>query len=301
MKFCGVIPPLVTPFNKDLSIDFQSLSRLLEFQIEAGVQGLFILGTTGEGTSIPHYLQEDLVKHICQHCRNRIPVLVSISDTSLHRTLAMAQLAHDQGAAAVVLTMPYYYPMSTGEIYDYLERVITKVPLPLLLYNMPSCTKINLTLEVVEFAYKLGAVGIKDSSGDYNNLLQIINSLGPKGDFSIIAGSEILLPETIAAGGHGVVAGSANIFPRLFVDWYHACLHQNTQRIDEIRTQILEMHSNLYSGGKIIHAIKASLKSIGICKEYMMPPLSTLTETSIERINIYMQENREYPSITHTQ
>lgn len=300
MKFCGVIPPLVTPFNKDLSIDFLGLTNLLEFQIEAGVQGLFILGTTGEGTSIPHHLQEAMIKHICQHCQNRIPILVSISDTSLHRTLAMAQLAEEHGAAAVVLTMPYYYPISTGEIYDYLERVITNVQLPLLLYNMPSCTKINLSVEVVEFAYKLGAVGIKDSSGDHNNLLQLMNRLGHKEDFSIIAGSEIYLPETIAAGGHGVVAGSANIFPRLFVDWYDACIQQNTQQIDEIRTQILQIHSNLYSEGKIIHAIKASLKSMGICKEYMMPPLSTLTESSIERINNYMQENREHKTVTQT-
>lgn len=300
MKFCGVIPPLVTPFNKDSSIDFQGLTNLLEFQIEAGVHGLFILGTTGEGTSIPHHLQEDLIKHICQHCKDRIPILVSISDTSLHRTLAMAQLAYDQGAAAVVLTMPYYYPMCTEEIQDYLERVITNVELPLLLYNMPSCTKINLSVDQVEYAYKLGAVGIKDSSGDYNNLLQLMNRLGHKDDFSIIAGSEIYLPETIASGGHGVVAGTANIFPRLFVDWYDACLQQNTQRIDEIRTQILQIHGNLYSEGKIIHAIKASLKSMGICKEYMMPPLNTLNGSTIEKINAFMQENREHRTVTQT-
>lgn len=300
MKFCGVIPPLVTPFKKDLSIDFHGLTSLLEFQIEAGVQGLFILGTTGEGTSIPHHLQEDLIKYICKHCQDRISILVSISDTSLHRTLSLAQLAHDHGAAAVVLTMPYYYPMCTEEIQDYLERVVTNVQLPLLLYNMPSCTKINLSVDVVEFAYKLGAVGIKDSSGDYNNLLQLMNRLGHKEDFSIIAGSEIYLPETIAAGGHGVVAGSANVFPRLFVDWYDACMQQNTQRIDEIRTQILQIHSNLYSEGKIIHAIKASLKSVGICKEYMMPPLSTLTASSMERINNYMQEIRKHSTVSQT-
>jgi 4-hydroxy-tetrahydrodipicolinate synthase len=184
------------------------------------------------------------------------------------------------GLDALVIAPPYYVPISQEEMREYLENLVPKLPLPFLMYDMPSCTKMHMSLETVIRAKELGAIGIKDSSGDMAYLFSILNEFKDSPDFSVITGTELFLPDTILHGGHGAVAGGANLFPRLFVDLYNAALDRDFAKIALLRDKVLMIENTVYNVGKhksrIIKGIKCALSVMEICNDYTAPPLHKL-------------------------
>src|SRR5665648_11041 len=162
----GVIPPVVTPLLDNNTLDIKGLENLVEHLVTGGVHGLFILGTTGEATSLSNELRKEFIKRTCDLVNHRIPVMVGITDTSFDGSIEIADFSQKAGADAVVVAPPYYIPISQTEMMDYLENLVPRLPLPMLLYNIPSYTKLHLAVKTVKAAKELGAIGIKDSSGD---------------------------------------------------------------------------------------------------------------------------------------
>lgn len=230
--------------------------------------------------------------------------MVCITDTSLEESLELAHHSAKSGADVLVVAAPYYLPISQVEMQDYLEVLLPTLPLPFLMYNMPSCTKMDLSMETLTLAKKLGAIGIKDSSGDMEYMNQLIKLFGSDPEFSIITGSEIFLHETILNGGHGAVAGGANFFPRLFVDLYEASVDGDLAKIALLRETILQIDNTIYSVGenisKYIKGIKSALAVLGICNDFTAPPIKRFNETERAKIQTYMNEflsNTEFAPI----
>ncbi len=290
----GIIPPLVTPLNSYSEIDIPGLQRLIEHQVSGGVHALFILGTNGEAPSLSYKLRKELIKKTCELVNKRIPVLVGITDTSIAGSLDIAEYAIGAGADAVVVAPPYYFPGSNAEMVDYFETLAPNLSLPFLIYNMPSHTKIHLTVEIVKRAKELGAVGIKDSSGDMLYLYSLIEEFKDSPDFSIITGTEIFLPETIMNGGHGAVAGGANMFPKLFVDLYNASVARDLETISKLREKVMKLYQTIYQVGKhssrYVKGTKCGLSVMGICNDYMAPPLHRFKPAEREQIEKYMEK-----------
>ncbi|MCK4993121.1 MAG: dihydrodipicolinate synthase family protein, partial [Bacteroidales bacterium] len=246
----GIIPPLVTPLNSYKELDIPGLERLIEYQLSGGVHGLFILGTNGEAPSLSYKLRKQYIKLTCELVNNRIPVLVGITDSAMAGSLEIAEYSQQVGADAVVVAPPYYFPISDKEMLGYLETLAPRLALPFLIYNMPSHTKIHLKVDIVKRAKELGALGIKDSSGDMLYFYSLIEEFKNSPDFSIITGTEIFLPETIMHGGHGAVAGGANMFPRMFVDLYNASVSNDLETISLLREKVLLLYQTIYQVGK---------------------------------------------------
>ncbi|MFK5973509.1 MAG: dihydrodipicolinate synthase family protein [Flavobacteriaceae bacterium] len=290
----GVIPPLVTPLLKNNELDSNGLKKLIEHVLEGGVHGVFLLGTNGEGPSLGYALRKQLITEACEIVNHRVPVLVCITDTSLEASLDIAEHAKKSGADALVVAPPYYFPISQQEMVDYLRDLAPMLPLPFLLYNIPSCTKLHLSVETVKKAKELGAIGIKESSGDMTLLYALIEEFKDSPEFSIIAGTELFLSETILNGGHGAVAGGANFFPRLFVELYEAALSNDLNRIKELRQIVVEIHSTIYDVGdsatKSIKAIKSALSIMGICTDYMVRPLHKFDAEQQNEIKGYLDQ-----------
>jgi len=288
----GIIPSMVTPLLDTMELDLNGLEKLIEHLIDGGVHGIFLLGTNGEGPSLGYPLRKQLVTEACKIVNRRVPVLVSITDTSLESTLEMAYHSKKAGADALVVASPYYFPISQQEMIDYLEILAPQLPLPFLVYDIPSCTKLHLSIKTIKKARELGAIGVKDSSGDMSSFYQIINAFKDSPEFSIIAGAEIFLSDTILNGGHGAVAGGANIFPSLFVELYEASYNKDLEKINVLRQSLVKMHSNLYNLGstptKSIRAIKCALDIMGICFDYMAPPLGKFDAEHKEIIRDYL-------------
>ncbi len=273
----GIIPPVITPLINNDTLDVKGLEKLIEHLISGGVHGLFMLGTTGEATSLSYELRKELIKRTSELVNHRIPVVVGITDTSLEGSLEIAEYSAAMGLDGVVIAPPYYLPISQEEMREYLEVIVPKLPLPFLMYDMPGCTKIHMSVATIRRAKELGAIGVKDSSGDMNYLYSLIQEFKDSPDFSVIAGTELFLPETILYGGHGAVAGGANLFPRLFVDLYNASLERDFDKIAGLRDKMILINDLIYNVGKnnskYIKGIKCALSVMDICDDYVAWPI----------------------------
>ena len=300
LQLKGIIPPVVTPLADINTLDFHGFEKLVEHLISGGVHGLFMLGTTGEATSIGLNLKMELLRRTRDLVQNRIPVLVGIADTSFQSSLELAEYSAGLGLDGVVIAPPYYLPITQEEMWEYLENLVPRLPLPFLLYNMPACTKMHMTIDTVRRAKELGAIGIKDSSGDLFYLFSLINEFKSSPGFSIYTGNELFIPETILHGGHGAVAGGANLFPGLFVDFYKASVNKDLDEVVRLREIVMLINDSIYNVGKnyskYIKGIKCALSVMDICNDYVAYPISRHNpeerrkiELAVEKLNSLMK------------
>lgn len=290
----GIIPPVITPLQDYDKLDVKGLENLIEHLITGGVHGVFILGTNGEAPSLSYGLRKEFIKRTCELVDHRIPVLVGISDTSFAGSLNISDYSMKHGADAVVVAPPYYYPVSQEELVDYFNDLSARLYLPFVLYNMPTHTKVHLSLDTVKKVREMGALGIKDSSGDMFYMYSIIEEFKDFPEFSIFTGTELFLPETIMSGGHGAVTGGANMFPELFVSLYEAALSNDLKKIARLRHQVSMLYRTIYSVGKypsrFTKGIKCGLSVMGICNDYMAPPFHRFNDAERQQIQRYIKE-----------
>lgn len=290
----GIIPPIVTPLKSDSELDEKGLKNLIDHILGGGVHGVFLLGTTGEATNLSYDLRKEFIQKACKFVDKKVPVMVGITDTCLQGSIDIANAAKDAGADALVISAPYYLPISQNEFITYLEQLIPQLPLPFMMYNMPSCTKMHMSVNTVRRAKELGAIGIKDSSGNLPYMLSLIEEFKDSPEFAIIAGTEIFLPETIKAGGHGAVAGGANLFPALFVELYEASVNEDIEKIEQLREKLLLIEEKIYNVGayssKYVKTIKCALSAMGICNDYVAMPFRKFNETKSQQIAHNLKE-----------
>ncbi len=290
----GIIPPLVTPLVNRRRIDSRGFENLIEYVIAGGVHGLFLLGTTGEATSLSPALRKTFVRDACRIVAGRVPVMVGITDTSAETSLRMAEDYKNAGADAVVIAPPYYIPITQTELIHYFSELLPYLPLPVILYNMPSYTKVHMEADTVAAAREMGAIGIKDSSGDMVYLYTLIDRFKKYPDFSIITGTEIYLPETVLQGGHGAVAGGANFFPELFVAFYNASIAGDLSGIRTLRNMVLKIYNSVYhlvkEPSRYTVSTKCVLGIMGICNDYTAPPLKNFDPQIRDKIRKAVEE-----------
>ena len=286
----GVVPPLVTPLLGHDRLDVEGLERLIEHVLSAGVHGLFMMGTTGEGPSLSPRLRREVVQVACRANNNRVPVIVGITDTNLKNSLELARFSAEQGAAAAVLAPPPYFPLSQDELVVYVTDVLADLPLPLLLYNMPAMTKIHFTIETMRrLTEQPNLIGIKDTSGDMDHFLRLLRvAKSERPDWSVMMGTETLLADAVAAGGDGGVCGGANLAPTLFVALYHAALDNNRARVRRLQAQVLAMGESVYkldqSPMSVVKGIKSALRGLNICHDAMAAPLRGFGDDEREQL-----------------
>ncbi|MEM1442795.1 MAG: dihydrodipicolinate synthase family protein [Verrucomicrobiota bacterium] len=294
-EYHGIIPPMITPLKNHDTLDVDGLERLVHRMIDGGVHGIFALGTTGEAPSLSYRLRRELVQKTCEFAAGKVPVIVGITDTSLEESIRLAEDVADLGAAAVVTSAPFYFPAGQEELRDYLAALLSDLPLPLLLYNMPSLTKVSFESHVIDWALQQKTViGLKDSSGDFIYLKRILEKVrGVRDDWSILVGPEELLSETLLAGGHGGVVGGANLLPRLYVDLYEATLSKDHERIRTLNEKVMKLSGLIYHvgqhGSRIIKGLKCSLALLNICNDFMASPFHRFHEPEREQIRQHLE------------
>lgn len=294
-KFQGIIPPLVTPLKGRDELDLAGAERLIEHVLSGGVSGLFILGSTGEAPSLSYRLRRQWIDTVCTLVGGRVPVLVGITDTAFVESVELAARAADAGAMAVVLSTPYYFPAGQTELLSYVRNIAAELPLPLVLYNMPSLTKVWFDIETLEKLAEIESiVGLKDSSGDLSYFAQAVELKRIRPDWSVLVGPESLLPDAVRLGGDGGVSGGANVMPRRFVDCYEACASGDQERIEEVHRQIIQF-GRVYEIGKYasrhIKAIKCCLSLLGICDDFLAEPFHRFLPPERERVRVILSES----------
>lgn len=302
-KICGIIPPVVTPLLDRDKLDVEGLEKLIEHILGGGVHGLFVLGTTGEAPGLSYNLRRELVERVCRQVAGRVPVVVGITDTAFVESVNLACFSAEAGAEAVVLAPPYYFPAGQAELLEYLEHLVPELPLPLMLYNMPSHTKLVYEPDTVRKAMEIpGIAGLKDSSGNMVYFHRLQQFLKERPDFTLLVGPEELLGETVLLGGHGGVSGGANLFPRLYVSLYEAAVAGDRARVEELHGIVMQISSTLYSigryGSSFLKGIKCSLALKGICNDFVAEPFHRFHES--ERSQIARHLERLTPVVEET-
>jgi len=279
----GVIVPLVSPLLGRDELDLHGLERLVHYVVGGGVHGIFLLGTCGESAALCGRMRRQLVACVCRLVRGRVPVLVGISDTALVESLRLAEDVAAEGAAAVVITTPYYLPLEPSELVAYVRTVCGESPLPVFLYNMPELTGAWYSTAVLtELLDIANLVGLKDSSGDdtYFEAAKLVISRRP--DWSLLIGSEARMGSAIRGGAHGSVAGGANVHPQLFTNIYEAALANDEPRLASLQRQVIELSQIYQFGGYAvgtIRGIKSALQQMSIASDTMASPFFSADET----------------------
>lgn len=292
-EYCGIIPPLATPLTREGALDAASLERLVEYEIDSGVAGLFVLGTTGEGPHLPPRLREEVVTRVCRQVAGRIPVLAGLCDPSTESCLEFARFSAAAGASALVLTPPYYMPLAQGELLQYLLRVVGRLELPVFLYNIPGLTKIHFAPETLKRLFEsVPFAGLKDSSGDMDYFASVRSALPPETGFLLFCGPEEQFVESLVLGGDGGVCGGANLYPKLYTEMFHLARAQRYAEAQEIQRRVLKLSGVVYSQTKestsYLRGVKAAMSVLGLCGPFLAEPLSVLPDENVERIRAFL-------------
>lgn len=276
----GIIVPLVTPLSADGRIDVEGLNNLIAHVIQGGVHGVFILGTTGEAQSLSMNQREELIKETSRILENRLPLLVGISDTSLNDSSMLAQKAYEAGAYAVVSTPPYYFATAQSELIVYFENLISSLPLPLFLYNMPVHTKVSFAAETIKHLVKNEKViGFKDSSANGTYLQTVMYTMREDPNFMIFVGPEEMTAEMVLMGANGGVNGGANLFPGLYVELYNAAKSHDIEKVRVLQQKVMQVSTGIYSkseyGSSYLRGLKCALSVAGICHAFPAIPFTS--------------------------
>jgi dihydrodipicolinate synthase/N-acetylneuraminate lyase len=269
-RFRGIVPALASPLLDRESLDQTGLERLVEHVLAGGVHGLFILGATGEGPMLPHAVRRELVRRTLAQVASRVPVLVGITDTVFSESVALARFAVEHGATAVVAAAPYYFPAGREPMERWARTLARALPLPLVLSNMPEMVKMVLAADtILRLADEPNIVGLEDSGGNlglFDGYARIVREQRP--DWSLLIGSEQMLPQAHGLGGHGGVCGGGNIAPGLFVKLQAAIEARDDAAVAVLQGRVLSL-GRLYGVGtqpcRVVVGIKNALHELGIC------------------------------------
>lgn len=288
--FEGIVTPMVTPFKDRNTIDESALKLLINRLVDGGVNGIFLMGTTGEGASMTPRLKREYIDLGVKYAAGRVPVFVHIADCSLTESIELAKYAASAGAQYVVAALPFYLSLTQAEIVNYYTTLADNVPLPLFLYNIPAQTKMMISVDsVVKLCKHPNIIGMKDSSGNgtyFNTLLACVKPLKP--NFCIMVGPDEMLASTMSMGSNGGVNSGSNVFPRLYVELFKACKSGDKERILQLQALVMRVSVDIYSVDKspvsFLKGLKTALSSLGVIDNRYAEPLLPVSDADYNRI-----------------
>ncbi|WP_251093305.1 dihydrodipicolinate synthase family protein [Streptomyces sp. Caat 7-52] len=220
----GVVPPVCTPLTPEREVDVPSLLRLVDFLVEAGVHGLFLLGSTSEAAFLTDGQRRRVVEAVTAHLGGQLPVLAGAIDMTTPRVLEHVSAVTAAGARAVVVTAPFYARTHPSEIVHHYRRIAAASPVPVIAYDIPVAVHTKLPADLVLGLAGDGVLaGIKDSSGDLAAFREIVTGARAHPGFSVLTGSELFADSALALGADGAVPGLANVDPHGYVRLYRQC------------------------------------------------------------------------------
>ena len=241
-RFSGVIPPLCTPLDSSGAIDTRSLESLIDFQLAAGVHGLFVLGSSGEAIYLSDADRRRVVDVTSRHVAGQVPVLVGALAPTVNRVIDQVRWIAEYPVDAYVVTAPFYANLSDAETVDHFRQVATAVDRPLLAYDIPANVGRKLPLAVARELLATGIVaGLKDSSGSLAEFRVLLEQAGPERASCLLTGADVLADVALGLGADGLIPGLANVRPDLFVDLYQASGQGDADRVRQCQSAILQL------------------------------------------------------------
>ncbi|MDC3341369.1 4-hydroxy-tetrahydrodipicolinate synthase [Flavobacteriaceae bacterium] len=276
---------LITPFDNQGAIDFQALERIVNFQIDKGINYLVVLGTTGESVTLTKQEKEAVLSAVLAVNANRVPIVLGVGGNDTNAVVEQLNQVNPDDISAVLSVSPMYNKPSQSGLIAHFTAVAQASPVPVLLYNVPGRTASNmLPSTVLKLAAHKNIIGIKEASGDLGQAMEILRS-APEG-FLVISGDDLIaLPMTLM-GGHGVISVIGQAYPEEFSQLIQAGLDGNSARAKELHYDLMPIIDMIFEQGNP-SGIKALLSKKGLCENSLRLPLVPVDDALAERINVF--------------
>ncbi|MEM0458042.1 MAG: dihydrodipicolinate synthase family protein [Sulfolobales archaeon] len=293
-KFYGVITPLITPFKEDLSIDLEAVRWLVRYQVSKGVHGIFPNSTTGEFVHLRKEESIDLTRTVIEEVGGKTWVLPGISSNYTDHSIELGLLFKDLGVDGVIITPPFFFKISGGRLKLHFSRVAEKIDIPIIIYNIPAMTGINIPVSLyVELAKEYSnVVGAKITYDSYTYLRELIFEVkNARKDFAILTGLDDLLLPVLMMGGDGGIMALANLAPQIHRAVYDAWLRGEIERAYREYKKLLKLARVYDIATSYPTAVKTALNILGTpVKPYVRPPLTPEPLENEEKIRRILEE-----------
>lgn len=284
--FHGSIPALVTPFKKG-KVDVDAFQQLVEWHVASGSHGVVPCGTTGETPTLSEAEHKFLISACIEATRGRIPVIAGAGSNSTEKAVELARYAEKSGADGILVVTPYYNKPTQEGMYQHFKAVNDAVGIPVILYNVPGRTGVEISVETVaRLASLKNIVGIKDASVDLSRPLALRTMVG--GDFIQLSGEDATVAAYLAQGGHGCISVTANVAPRLCADLHNDWQKKDWKSFEKTRDALLPLHKYLFIETSPA-PVKYCLSRLGKCAEDMRLPMVPVSAASRQKLDDAME------------
>jgi len=278
-SFYGAGVALITPFKANLSVDFEGLANIVDNQINNGMDYLVVLGTTAETATLSIDEKQQIIDFVCQQVNGRVPIVVGIGSNNTQTVIDNLLSMNLSMVDAILSVVPYYSKPTQEGIYQHYKAIVEASQLPVILYNVPGRTAVNMsaetTLRLAHHSEKV--IATKEASGNFNEITKILRDKPEH--FSVISGDDSLLLPIIAIGGQGVISVAANAIPKAIADLTHFALEGDFTKAAQLHLRLQTICDMLFIDGNPAGA-KAALHSAGIIENVLRLPLVPVNDAT---------------------
>ncbi|HNY72103.1 MAG TPA: 4-hydroxy-tetrahydrodipicolinate synthase [Syntrophales bacterium] len=283
--FKGAIVAIVTPF-KNGRVDEEKLRELIEFQIENGTDGIVPCGTTGESPTLSHEEHDRVIEITVDAVKKRVPVIAGTGSNSTAEALRLTEHAREVGADGALMVCPYYNRPTQEGLYQHYKTVAEKVKIPIIVYNIPGRTGVNLLPETMARLAKVpGIVGTKEASGSLKQMHEVIQLCGP--DFAVLSGDDFFTYPLLCLGGHGIISVISNIVPKDMAALVDAFAAGDLQKAKNLHYRMAPLVDSLFIETNPT-PVKAALAMMGKIEYEVRLPLAKMSEANYEKLRKIM-------------
>jgi 4-hydroxy-tetrahydrodipicolinate synthase len=278
----GSIVALVTPFNDDGSLDEAALKALVEWHVAEGTDGIVPCGTTGESATLSHDEHDRVIEIVVETVNRRVPVIAGAGSNSTAEAIRLTKHAAEVGADAALSITPYYNKPTQAGLVAHFRAIADAVDLPLVLYNVPGRTGVNmLPPAVAECAKHPRIVGIKEATANLEQISEIIAGVPP--EFVVLSGDDFTILPTLAIGGTGVISVTTNIAPKLNAEMIKAWERGDAARAKDLHYRLLPLAKSLFVEANPI-PVKFGVAHLGRCRNVVRQPLTIATPQTEKKV-----------------
>lgn len=292
MEIRGIIAPILTPMHEDESINENELRNQINRLIGGGVHGIFCFGTNGEAYILSEDEKRQVLEIVIDEVKGRVPVYAGTGCIGTKETIRMSQMAQDLGADVLSVITPSFAAASQTELYEHYRTLAENVDTPIVLYNIPARTGNSLLpATVAKLAECKNIIGVKDSSGNFDNMKQYIE-VTKGSDFAVLSGNDSLILWCLLAGGKGGIAGCANVYPHTLSSIYNTFVAGDLEKAMEIQDSVRPLR-NCFKYGNPNTIVKTAVALLGYPVGKCRKPFCSISSDGIEALRKVLESDRQ--------